>query len=129
MNTPLNSVFVCVLFLVRPVATIDPKSTTNVNIGKSVIFTCKVYGFPKPQISWRKNGQEMGNNSRYTTNVYGNGPNLIWYSNLEIKTAVRNDTANYSCFLRNAAGTDIDGISLVVLGKDSFNYVMQQVTK
>jgi hypothetical protein len=103
-------------------ATIAPNST-SVNFGNSVVMTCKVYGFPEPQISWLKNGQEISNNLRYnTSNVYGNGSNLIWYSDLQIETVRRDDTANYSCFLKNAAGTDIDILSLVVLSKVSFYY-------
>ena len=99
-------------------ATIAPTST-SVNIGNSVVTTCKVYGFPEPQVSWLKNGQEISftNNSRYnTSDVYGNDSNLIWYSDLQIEAVRRDDTANYSCFLKNAAGTDIDSVSLVVLG-------------
>ena len=101
-------------------ARIDPTST-SVEIGNSVIMTCKVYGFPEPQVSWLKNGQEISNNSRYnTSDVYGNGSNLIWFSDLQIGTIRRDDTASYSCFLKNAAGTDIDSASLVVLGNVGF---------
>jgi hypothetical protein len=102
------------------VATIAPNST-SVEIGKSVVTTCKVYGFPEPRVSWLKNGQEISNNSRYnSSDVYGNGSNLIWYSDLQIEAVRRDDTANYSCYLKNAAGTDIDSVSLVVLGKVGF---------
>ena len=103
-------------------ATIAPTST-SVKIGNSVVMTCKVYGFPEPQVSWLKNGQAISftNNSRYNSSVvYGNGSNLIWYSNLQIGTVKRDDNASYSCSLKNAAGTDIDSVSLVVLGNVGF---------
>ena len=103
-------------FLVRPVARIDPNSL-SVNITEPVTFTCEVYGFPQPQVSWMKNRLEINNNFHYnTSSLYGNGSNLIWYSYLQIENVERDDTANYSCFLKNAAGTNIDNASLVVLG-------------
>ena len=96
------------------------------DITKPAVFTCKVYGFPKPQVSWMKNGQEIGKNPHYNTSrFYGNGSNLIWYNDLKIENVKRNDTANYSCFLRNQAGTDIESVLLVVLGKCLFYYLMQ----
>ena len=65
-----------------------------------------------------KNGEEIGQNPQYNTSrFYGNGSNVIWYNDLEIENIKRDDTANYSCFLRNEAGTDIDDVLLVVLGK------------
>ena len=103
-------------FLVRPVARIDPNSL-SVNITEPVTFTCEVYGFPQPQVSWMKNSLEIKNNFHYnTSSLYGNGSNLIWYSYLQIENVERDDTANYSCFLKNAAGTNIANASLVVLG-------------
>ena len=97
-------------------AKIDPDSL-SVNITKPVTFTCTVYGFPKPQVSWMKNSLEIRNNSHYnTSSFYGNGSSLTWYSNLQIENVERHDTASYSCFLKNAAGIDIDDASLVVLG-------------
>ncbi len=73
-----------------------------------------------------KNGQEIGKNSHYNTSrFYGNGSNLMWYSDLDIENVTRDDTANYSCFLRNEAGTNIDDALLVVLGKFLFHYLVQ----
>ncbi|XP_028394789.1 hemicentin-1-like [Dendronephthya gigantea] len=104
---------------VRPVATITvTPNTKRVKIEKPVLFTCTVYGFPRPQVSWMKNKEQLTrNNSRYSISFpQRNISNLIsWFSYLEIKNLTRNDSANYSCFLRNDAGTDIDHVSLVVL--------------
>ncbi|XP_028410342.1 uncharacterized protein LOC114532921 [Dendronephthya gigantea] len=104
---------------VRPIATIAvTPNTKRVKIEKPVLFTCTIYGFPRPQVSWMKNKEELTrNNSRYSISFpQRNISNLIsWFSYLEIKNLTRNDSANYSCFLRNDAGTDIDHVSLVVL--------------
>ncbi len=116
-------------FLVHPVATINPKSL-SVDIAKPALFTCKVYGFPKPHVSWMKNGEEIGQNPQYNTSrFYGNGSNLIWYNDLEIENVKRDDTANYSCFLRTEAGTDIDDVLLVVLGTDFFTLLLNEPTQ
>ena len=112
----ITIIFLIFSFLVRPVARID-LDPLSVNITEPVTFTCEVYGFPKPRASWMKNNLEIRNNSHYnTSSFYGNGSNLVWYSDLQIENVERDDTANYSCFLRNAAGTDIDDVLLVVLG-------------
>lgn len=104
-----------VYFLVRPRATIL-SNTLKVSITRPVNLTCKVYGFPKPEVSWLKDGQKIENDNHYNISLYGNRSNLTWYSNLRIENTRRNDTANYTCFLRNAAGTDEDIVSFVVLG-------------
>ena len=110
-----KSILYFFIFSVRPRATIFT-NIPNVKITRPVNLTCTAYGFPKPEVSWMRNGQKIENDNHYDISLYGNQLNLTWYSNLGIENARRNDTANYTCFLRNAAGTDEDNVSLVVLG-------------
>ena len=91
-------------------------NSINVTIARLVTLICEVNGFPKPEVSWMKNGQKIENNAHYNVTLYGNQSILTWYSNLGIENVRRNDTANYTCFLRNAAGIDEDNVLLVVLG-------------
>ena len=85
-------------------------------IARPVTLTCEVNGFPKPEVSWMKDGQKIENDTYYNISLYGNQSILTWYSNLGIQNVRRNDTANYTCFLRNAAGIEEDNVLLVVLG-------------
>ena len=110
------------IFLVRPQATVISNITT-VKIARPVTLTCKVYGFPKPEVSWMKHGQKIENDTHYNISFYGNQSSLEWYSDLEIENVRRNDTANYKCFLRNRAGTDDATVSLVVLGMITLNVI------
>ena len=97
---------------------------TIAEIAGPVDLTCKVYGFPKPEVSWMKDGQKIENDTHYNISFYGNQFSLEWYSDLQIANARRNDTANYTCFLRNRAGTDDATVSLVVLGKITHSVLM-----
>ena len=111
----MNIVFLSI-FLVHPQARIMSKVTT-VEIARPVNLTCKVYGFPKPEVSWMKDGQKIENDTHYNISFYGNQSSLEWYSDLQIENVRRDDTANYTCFLRNRVGTDDATVSLLVLGK------------
>ena len=103
--------------LVRPVAKIRPNGTVSACIEQAVNFTCQVYGFPKPLVTWMKDGQDITDNMHYNISIlYGTGSDLSWYSDLRIQKVARNDTAKYTCFLKNPAGRDMDDVSLVVLG-------------
>ena len=85
-------------------------------IARPVTLTCEVDGFPKPEVSWMKNGQKIENYTHFNITSHGNQSILTWYSNLGIQNVRRNDTANYTCSLRNAAGIDEDNVLLVILG-------------
>ena len=112
-----NNKFYFFSALVRPVAKIRPNGTVSVCIEQAVNFTCQVYGFPKPVVAWMKDGQDITDNVQYNISIhYGTGSDLSWYSDLRIEKVARSDTANYTCFLKNPAGRDMDDVSLVVLG-------------
>lgn len=37
----------------------------QVNIGRTAVINCPVFGSPEPSIAWLKNGQPMGIDSRH----------------------------------------------------------------
>lgn len=100
------------------------ETSVNVFIRQTVIIICKVYGFPRPRVTWLKNGEEISDNSHYNTSKFsGNSFNSTSLSFLKVEAARRNDSANYTCLVRNAAGSDHDMVSLVVLGEFCLLYL------
>ena len=107
--------------IVRPIAIARPP-VTQLKLGRSVNLTCVVYGFPRPKVSWEKNGKKI-NHTGERYGIYWNktGGELKWHSKLEIMNLERNDNGSYSCLLENEAGTDQTSFSLVVLGTTFLN--------
>lgn len=86
-------------------------------IGDSVKFVVKISGNPKPNVTWRINGEEvMANDSRYL--VKDEGENT--YS-LLVCTVTLGDEGKYECIAKNEAGQVKDEGTLSAKGKFESN--------
>ena len=68
-----------------------PPDTLKVAEGKTAVITCRVFGAPKPKITWRKDG-EVISGGHYT--ILKNG-------DLEIRSANQVDAGIYTCDAEN----------------------------
>ena len=74
------------------------------------------FGFPKPNVLWIKNRREIHKSDHYYISENPTSMQYKWKSALDIANTWQNDTGNYSCFVRNVAGSNICNMSLDVLG-------------
>ena len=80
-----------ILFLAGPTIVEPPNPGKEVNIGETVIITCRAVGFPVPIISWRLNWGNIPDAPRVTfTSVDGLGT-------LTIRDFQASDQGAYSC--------------------------------
>ena len=112
----LTKIINFLFFLVPPKALISPNVSVEKEIGHSIRLTCHVHGFPKPDVVWRKDGT-MIPKGHYTFLDTEVEDEIRKSSYLEIPTTLRNDTGNYSCFLKNIAGSDEAYVVVTILGK------------
>ncbi|MGH0125472.1 UNVERIFIED_CONTAM: hypothetical protein FKN15_054569 [Acipenser sinensis] len=90
----------------------DGPQTVAAHIDKPAVLECIVSGFPKPRITWRKDGAILaGNNPRYSFSEDGS---------LHIHSAQVTDTGRYLCMATNPAGTQRKRVDLQVFGKYTF---------
>ncbi|XP_033885551.3 hemicentin-1-like isoform X1 [Acipenser ruthenus] len=84
----------------------DGPQTVAAHIDKPAVLECIVSGFPKPRITWRKDGAILaGNNPRYSFSEDGS---------LHIHSAQVTDTGRYLCMATNPAGTQRKRVDLQV---------------
>ena len=79
-----------------------PLSDKNIEEGQTVPLACKVEGYPKPKISWFKDGKPLQASNRFT-------PEYDLYSgivNLKIADSQVNDAGNYVAVAENEVGQD-----------------------
>ena len=74
------------------------------------------FGFPKPNVLGIKNRREIHKSDHYYISENPTSMQYKWKSALDIANTWQNDTGNYSCFVRNVAGSNICNMSLDVLG-------------
>ena len=96
-----------------------PQNTMNVLAGKPANLSCVVFGSPKPNVLWIKNIREIHQSDHYYISENPTSMQYTWQSVLHIASTWQNDTGNYSCFVRNVAGTNISNMTLNVFGMDS----------
>ncbi|XP_067001681.1 neuroglian isoform X2 [Anabrus simplex] len=97
-----KDVYVNVLAL-PPEITEPPSNQATVD-GHTVSLTCRVFGAPKPQVKWVRNGKEL-TGGRYTVKENGD---------LEIRDVSFSDAGDFTCYAENKFGnTDASGTLVV----------------
>lgn len=97
-----KDVYVNVLAL-GPDITQPPTNLSTVD-GKTIRITCRVFGAPKPEIKWIRNGQEL-TGGRYK---------ILDIGDLEIENVIFLDAGLYTCHASNKLGVMNASASLVI---------------
>ena len=74
-------------------------------------FFCQAFGYPKPRIMWKLNGQLIKKDERIHATESVNGSTLV------MKTVNRKDTGKVECQALNAIGVDSRHAFLMITGK------------
>lgn len=77
--------------------------------GSSASMTCITDGTPTPRMSWLKDGQPLGLNTRLAVNTQG----MV----LQLVKAETEDSGRYICIASNEAGEVSKHFNLKVLGR------------
>ncbi|RNA22005.1 titin isoform X1 [Brachionus plicatilis] len=85
-----------------PPKVIVPLSNVKLQEGQTVILACKIEGYPRPKLTWFKNGLTLPAANRYTTD-YDLSTNI---ATLKIDQALLIDLGDYLVLAENAAGRD-----------------------
>ncbi|XP_027629631.1 peroxidasin homolog isoform X1 [Tupaia chinensis] len=80
----------------RPRITSEPQDA-DVTSGNTVYFTCRAEGYPKPEIIWLRNNNELSMKTDPRLNLLGDGT-------LMIRDTQEADQGLYQCMAKNAAG-------------------------
>lgn len=97
--------------LVAPKFSIKPQNTTEVMEGQQLMLHCMAEGDPRPTITWDKNGEVNGFDSRFQ--VLENGTLTVQYVNLE-------DKGKYGCTAGNSGGLKREETLLIVKTGDGY---------
>lgn len=97
-----KDVYVNVLAL-YPDITQPPTNLSTVD-GKTIRITCRVFGAPKPEVKWVRNGQEL-TGGRYK---------ILDIGDLEIENVIFLDAGTYTCHAANKFGEVNASATLVV---------------
>ena len=99
-----GNIFVC--FLVRPRFTKTSGNTEAIS-GNAVRLFCRVSGFPRPTVLWKKDGHILKASRRQK---------LLANGDLEIMPVVQGDNGYYTCEARNTIGSTFHTMRIVVKG-------------
>uniref|UniRef100_F6QD70 Hemicentin 2 n=1 Tax=Ornithorhynchus anatinus TaxID=9258 RepID=F6QD70_ORNAN len=77
------------------------------SVGGEVRISCTASGIPAPRLSWRRQGQALGQDSRFLVDAQGT---------LIIQRVSSEDAGNYSCHAANEVGTDEQTVTLYHTG-------------
>ena len=77
----------------------------------SISLKCRFTGFPKPDVSWHKDGKVFQGQETSSENING-----TYESVLQINRAQYGDSGKFTCKAQNAFGADKDDILLTVKG-------------
>lgn len=80
----------------------------RVQVSYPVRLTCQVKGYPKPNITWTKNGLPVFNDRKHI--IYDDG----YYNTLEISKTSLDDCGTYSAIAKNELGSVSCNCSLIV---------------
>ena len=95
------------LYVVDP-PTVSRASNVAAVRGQSARLNCTVSGFPRPQITWKRNGRPIvGVTTKYAVGSIGD--------TLEINNVQLDDAGSYDCFAVNRGGNDTGSATLDVL--------------
>lgn len=85
-----------------PPKVIVPLSNVKLEEGQTVILACKIEGYPRPKLTWFKNGITLPAANRYTSD-YDLSTNI---ATLKIDQALLIDLGDYLVLAENPAGRD-----------------------
>ena len=87
---------------------IEKKSPPNFTAleGKNISLPCYAKGFPKPVVTWFKNGEEVD------SGTYNADTGLLTFHNIQFA-----DRGLYKCEARNFLGFDSATVEIIVHGK------------
>lgn len=88
----------------------------TVKLGSKMALNCPVRGDHPIRVSWSKNGQPIGKDSK-TFGVHEKNSGLGLISSLIIHKVVREDSGTYTCAVSNNFGNDEMQVRLYVQGK------------
>lgn len=77
-------------------------------LGRKIVFICVATGYPRPQITWFKDGIEMYNHNFFKVHEWKVGHRMI-KSKMEIDPATPMDVGYYECVADNFHSVDIQG--------------------
>nr|UEK51502.1 OIG1-like protein [Parasacculina yatsui] len=77
-------------------------------LGRKIVFICVATGYPRPQITWFKDGIEMYNHNFFKVHEWEVGHRMI-KSKMEIDPATPMDVGYYECVADNFHSVDIQG--------------------
>lgn len=97
--------------IVAPKFSVKPQNTTEVMEGQQLMLHCMADGDPRPTITWDKNGEVNGFDSRFQ--VLENGTLAVQYVNVE-------DKGKYGCTAGNSGGLKREETLLIVKSVDSY---------
>lgn len=95
------------------------KTPTNIEVSvtdRQVLFRCIATGYPKPSITWRKDGKPLESDTRHVMTENGA---------LNIIDPKFSDEGSYECVAQNSAGLIVSKAALNyfgVEGKEQFNF-------
>lgn len=79
-----------------------------VPVDQSVTLQCEADGYPGPEISWHKDGQQITESMRRR---------ILSTGALQLVFAQPGDAGRYTCIAANAAGSSSAGVELTVHSK------------
>ncbi|XP_077463990.1 hemicentin-1 [Stigmatopora argus] len=87
-----------------PTFTVEPV-TTVVDAGSTTVLNCQAHGEPIPVIEWSRQGRPLLDSDHFSTLSNGS---------LRVKSAQKEDTAEYECVARNPLGSVLVRVGLTV---------------
>ena len=103
----------------RPRLVDSHSGTIKVQLGESVVIFCRHEGFPKPSLTWTRNGDLVAPDNRIR--IENNGV-------LVISKILLNDSGTYECTATNVVGADSKNVTLTAQSEVDFYSVSVLIT-
>nr|CAD7426255.1 unnamed protein product [Timema monikensis] len=112
------------LVTVPPTWAVEPQNAAA-KLGQQVVLDCKVEGFPKPTISWKKaSGQTPGHYHELSTHQLkqqSGGAHLLPNGSLLLETVAQEDEGHYLCEASNGIGVGLSAVVQLTVHAAQFN--------